>query len=146
MNLSQPQLAPPESVPPRGRRRWFRFTTRQLLALTTLVGFAIPAIDFAIKTFCYTSTTVEIIHFHPTWQPPSVEFLVVLPNGFSQSGVSVPTNTSDVDYSKLVGAKFPIRYRAAQILWVKPEIPQVIAYHLIETKVEQFAKDEQARR
>jgi hypothetical protein len=128
-----------------GRHR-FRFHTRHLLALMACVAIAITALNVAIKNFSYTSTTVEIIKYHPTWEPTgSVEFLVLLPNGgFLQSAVSVPANTSSIDYSKLVGAKVPMRYRAQRVLWLAPENPTIVAYLLIQTKVDQFVSDERA--
>ncbi len=106
------------------------------------VAIAIAVLDIAIKHFGATSTTVEIIKFHPTWEPSgSVEFLVQLRNGFSQSAVSVPKDRASIDYSKLVGTKFPMRYRAQRILWHPPENPTIVAYHLVQRKVEQFGSD-----
>ena len=147
MNVSQQRHSKsPEFVvtPVPGRHR-FRFHTRHLLALMACVAIASTALNVAIKNFSYTSATVEIIKYHPTWGPTgSVEFLVLLPNGFSHSGVSVPANTSSIDYSKLVGAKFPMRYRAQRVLWLAPENPTIVAYRLIQTKVDQFVSDERA--
>lgn len=123
-------------------RHWFRFHTRHLLGLMASVAIAFAALDFAIKHFGATNTTVEIINYHPTWEPSgSVEFLVLLPNGFSQSGVSVPNNRASIDYSKLIGKTFPMRYRAQRILWLPPENPTIVAYHLVQRKVDQFGND-----
>jgi hypothetical protein len=148
MNVSQQRHSKsPELVvtPVSGRPR-FRFHTRHLLALTACVAIAITALNVVIKKVGYTSTTVEIIKYHPTWEPSgSVEFLVLFPNGgFSQSAVSVPTSASSIDYSKLVGSKFPMRYRAQRVLWLAPENPTIVAYRLIQTKVDQFGSDERA--
>lgn len=95
--------------------------------------------DLAIRQFGTTTTTVEIIKFHPTWEPAgSVEFLVQLDNGFSQSAVSVPEERAAIDYAKLVGTKFPMRYRAHRILWLPAENPTIVAYQLVQKEVDQF--------
>ena len=117
----------------------FRFYSRHLLGLMASVAIAMAALSFAIEHFGATITTVEIINYHPTWEPSgSVEFLVQLPNGFSQSAVSVPTNLAIADYSKLVGRTFPLRYHAHRVLWFPPEDPTIAAYRLVQAKVKQF--------
>ena len=120
-------------------RRPFRFHTRHLLGLMASVGIAFAALDLAIKHFGATDTTVEIINYHPTWEPGSVEFLVRLRNGFSTSAVAVPANGETIDYSKLVGSTFPFRYRAHRILWIPEENPTMLAYLLVKRKLDQMA-------
>jgi len=130
---------------PHPGRHWCRFNTRHLLALTACVAIAITGLNVAVEIIGYTHTTVEIINYHSNWETTgSVEFLVLLPDGFSQSGVSIPANASSVDYSKLVGAKYPMRYRAQRILWLVPENPSVVAYKLVQAKIDQFANEMQA--
>ncbi len=114
------------AVPPVSGRHRFRFHTRHLLALMACAAIAIAALN-AIKKFGYTRTTVEIINYYPTWGPTgSVEFKVRLPNlnGFSYWGFPVPTSASSIDYSKLVGSKFPMEYRVQRFLWLPPRNQQ----------------------
>lgn len=129
----------PESAP--ASRRWLRFNTRHLLALVAFIGIVIAVLKAAVDAFGYTHTTVEIIAYHPEWPHSGLEYLVVLPNGFSQSGVSVPATASAVDYSLLVGTKYPMRYRPRRILWLGSENPEIVAHHLVEEKLNQFVED-----
>lgn len=124
----------------------FRFHTWHLLAFMACVAIAISTVNVVVRTVGYTSTTVEIIKYHPSWEPcGSIEFLVQLPNGFSQSAVSVRQNASSIDYSSLVGTKYTLHYRPRRILWFAPESPEIAAFRLVETEVDQFAKREATR-
>lgn len=128
----------PESE--RGRRR-FRFGIKHLMWITACVAISISALKVVTEAVGYVNTTVEIIRYHPTG---TVEFLIHLPDGFAQSGVSVPANTPSVDYSKLIGATYNVRYRARRVLWLPPQEPVMEAIRLIESEVHRFANEEQA--
>lgn len=127
-------------------RHWLRFHTRHLLGLMAGVAISVVALDIGAKTIGTTSTTVEIIRHHRNWGPSgSIEFLVQHTNGFSQSAVSVPEGDPTIDYSKLVGTRIPLQYRAKRILWLPPENPTIAAYHLVQAKVDQFGNDVRSR-
>lgn len=139
--LQERRLATPtsESVP--ASRRWLRFHTRHLLALIACVAISITLVRAAVDAFGYAHTTVEIIAYHPTWPHSELEYLVVLPNGFSQSGISVPAAAPSIDYALLVGTKYPMRYRARRVLWLGSENPQIVARHLLETELNLFVEN-----
>jgi hypothetical protein len=123
-----------------------RFHTWHLLAFMACIAIAISTVNVVARTVGYTSTTVEIIKYHSSWEPRgSIEFLVQLPNGFSQSAVAVRQNASSIDYSKLVGTKYTLRYRPRRILWFAPENAEIAAFRLVETEVDQFATREGTR-
>lgn len=133
--------ATPETVGVRRRGRpWLRFHLRQLLGAVACLAVMLGVLNVGIETLGDTTATVEITHYHPTWKPNgSVEFLVQLPNGFSQSAVSVPESASTKDYSQLIGERLTLRYRAQRILWFPAENPNLLAYHRIQARVGQFA-------
>ena len=140
--LRERRVASPtiESVPAI-RRRWLRFRIWHLMALVACVGISITVVKAATEAFGYTHATVEIIAYHPTWPHSGLEYLVVLPNGFSQSGVSVPATAPSLDYSVLVGTKYPMRYRPRRVLWIGSENPQVVAHLLVETELNRFVEN-----
>jgi excinuclease UvrABC nuclease subunit len=53
-------------------------------------------------------------------------------------------NTPSVDYSKLIGTSYSVRYRARRVLWLPPQKPVVEAFNRIESEVHRFANEEQA--
>jgi hypothetical protein len=136
-----PSGPPGVTLTPERGRRWFRFEIKHLLWLTACVAIAITALKILAGTVGYANTTVEIIRYHPTG---TVEFLVLLPDGFAHSGVSVPVNTPSVDYSKLIGTTYKLRYRARRVLWLPPQKPVIEAYYRIQSEVDRFANEEQA--
>lgn len=120
--------------------RRLRFRTWHLLVFIALVAVFISSVNVAARAIGYRSTTVEIIQYHPTWAPNgSVEFLVDLPGGFSQSAVAVGRNDSSIDYSELVGTKYELRYRPRRILWFAPQNPEIEAFKLVEGEVQRLA-------
>jgi hypothetical protein len=121
-------------------RRRFQFTTRHLLWLTALVALAITGLMLAVEKVGYAETDVEILKVHDSG---TVEFLVLLPDGFAQSGVSIPPNTSPADYKKLVGTKFEIRYRAIYVFGRPVEDPTMVAFERVQTLVDSIAREKQ---
>ena len=58
---------------------------------------------------------------------------------------SVTPTAPSLDYSKLVGTKYPMRYRPRQVLWLGPEAPHIVAYHLVETERGRFLENNTVR-
>ncbi len=111
---------------------------RHLLWLTGLIALAITGLMLAVERVGYAETDVEILKVHDTG---TVEFLVQLPNGFAQSGVSIPPNASPAEYEKLVGTKFTIRYRALHVFGRPIENPVMVAYERVQTIIDRCAKE-----
>jgi hypothetical protein len=120
------------------RQRRFQFTMRHLLWLTALVALAITGLGLAIDYLGFTETDVEILKVHDSG---TVEYLVHLPNGFFQSGVSIPAGTSPEDFEKLVGMKFKIRHRDGLTLWKSPENIILVSYERVQSLVDDCAKE-----
>lgn len=113
---------------------------RHLLWLTALVALAITGLGMAIDYLGFTETDVEILKVHDSG---TVEYLVHLPNGFFQSGVSIPANASPKDFEKLVGMKFKVRYRDGLMLWKSRENLVLVSYERVQSLVDECAKEKQ---
>lgn len=100
-----------------------------------MAGFVIDFVGSRCSTIEITDSTLTGNGFR------QVGYSFVYHNGAARSSVQIPTYDSAIDYSKLVGEKFTLRYRDQQILWLPPENPHIAAYRLIKTEVDRYASD-----
>ncbi len=120
------------------RVHWFRFTIRHLLALMTLIAIAIVATAHIADRFAAKQVTIQITQYHPATH--SMEYEYTYDNGSSKSDVPTNALVSSVDYSKMVGQEFTLRYRAYRILWLPPENHAIASFRLVESEVAKFSE------
>jgi hypothetical protein len=119
------------------RSPWLRFNVRHLLALMTCVAIGVVVLNSALDVVCAERTTIEITMYHS--ESRSVGYTYGFHNGSSTSAVPIPDDKLQIDYTKMVGRKFTMRYRAHQLLWLRPENHSIVAFRLIWSEVKKFA-------
>lgn len=123
------------------RHHRLRFQTKHLLFLMTFVAIGIIMAGLVIDFVGSRCTIIEITDCTPAGSAfRQVGYAYVYHSGAAQSAVPIPAFGSSIDYSKLVGEKFVLRYRDRRTLWLPPENPHIAAYRLIKTEVERYAR------
>jgi Tfp pilus assembly protein PilW len=126
------------------KRHRFRFHIKHMFLLMTFCALGTVLAGKVLDFVGASRSTVEITDCTPPGSAfRQVSYSFVYHNGAATSAVPIPACGDAVDYSKMIGEKFVLRYRDRQLLWLAPENPHRAAHLLVKAEVDRFARARQ---
>ena len=111
-----------------------RYRLWHLFAIVACVAIFVTFNNALVKSSSRTCGTVEITNYNSA--DASLGYIINAESGgVAASRIWISNADPSINYAKLVGEKYPLRFRPSRVLWLGPEDPVPIARRLVEAEL-----------